>query len=368
LKELPRDVHPSRVAVIGGGSALKQFFKLLEALDTNHHQRPLVIAAVADPNPEAPGIEYAKRAGIPVYDHYRQVIGLEGLDAVMELTGREDLISVLRTEMTGTIPLIDHREARLFWNLLASQEARVSRLRSEAHSQRLAAVEEMATYIAHEIRNPLMALGGYAQSLIAMGCLENDECLARGRVIVEEVRRLETVLRNIWDLTRPLEAKKQRSDFNVIVRESIDMLKPDWDKTEIKLDLIQEPDIPNAFFDPFLIKQACLNIIKNAVESMPRGGRLAILTELNRDHILLRVSDQGPGIPPEAMNDIFNPFFTTKEGALGLGLAMTRKIVEDHDGEIKITAEENTGATVEIRLPMANEEQSSQSPATSAHK
>ncbi|MBW2623884.1 MAG: hypothetical protein JRD68_13335 [Deltaproteobacteria bacterium] len=244
----------------------------------------------------------------------------------------------------------------------------MSRLRSEAHFQRLAAVEEMATYIAHEIRNPLMALGGYAQSLISMGCLESDECLARGRVIVEEVRRLEAVLRNIWDLTRPLEVKKKSSDFNVIVRESIDLLNQDWNDTKIKLDLIQEPDIPMAPFDPFLIKQTCLNIIKNAVESMPRGGRLAILTELSWDHILFRVSDQGSGIPLEVMNDIFNPFFTTKEGALGLGLAMTKKIVEDHDGEIKVTAKENTGTTVEIRLPLVSEEQPSDSLAEPAHK
>ncbi len=258
----------------------------------------------------------------------------------------------MQTVLPKGVSMIDHRAAMIIWKLLSSVEKRVSLLRNEGHSHRLVAVEEMGSPIAHDIRNPLMALGGYAQSLISMGCLEDDECLARGRVIVEEVRRLESVLRNIWDLTRPLEMKKKNSDFNAIVRESIELLNQDWDETGIKLDLIQEPDIPTVPFDPFLIKQACLNIIKNAVESMPRGGRLAILTELSWEHLLFRLSDQGSGIPPEVMDDIFNPFFTTKEDALGMGLAMTKKIIEDHDGEIKVTAKENTGTTVEFKLPL----------------
>lgn len=344
--------YHDRVAVIGGGRALKQFLKLLEALEKNAHSPVVEIVAVADPNPEAPGLEYAKRKGIPTYDHYQKIMNIENLSMVMELTGHEELIPEIQTVLPKGVSMIDHRAAMILWNLLSSVEKRVSRLRNEAHSQRLAAVEEMATYIAHEMRNPLMALGGYAQSLISVGCLEDGECLARGRVIVEEVRRLESVLRNIWDLTRPLEMKRKSSDFNVIVKESIDLLNQDWDETGIKLDLIQEPDIPSVPLDPFLIKQACLNIIKNAVESMPRGGRLAILTELSWDHLLFRLSDQGSGIPPEVMDDIFNPFFTTKEGALGLGLAMTKKIIEDHDGEIKVTARENTGTTVEFRLPL----------------
>ena len=341
-----------RMAVIGGGRALKQFLKLLEALENNPRSPAVEIVAVADTNPEASGVEYAERKGIPIYDHYQKIMDIENLNVVMELTGHEELIPEIQAVLPKGVSMIDHRAAMILWNLLSSVEKRVSRLRSEAHSQRLAAVEEMATYIAHEIRNPLMALGGYAQSLISMGCLEDDECLARGRIIVEEVRRIESVLRNIWDLTRPLKMKKKSSDFNVVVKESIDLLNQDWDETGIKLDLIQEPDIPSAPFDPFLIKQACLNIIKNAVESMPRGGRLAILTELSWDYLQVRVSDQGSGIPPEVMENIFNPFFTTKEDALGLGLAMTKKIIEDHDGEIKVTARENTGTTVEFRLPL----------------
>ncbi|MBW2062037.1 MAG: hypothetical protein JRI95_10810 [Deltaproteobacteria bacterium] len=344
--------NQGKVAVVGGGRAFKQLLKALEALDNDHEKgMVLEIAAVADVNPEAPGMEYARQKGIQVFTDYREMIGMEGLEIVIELTGKQEVCQALRKELPPQVSLMDHRTARIIWDLIGLGEARLSLIRKETHAQRLAAVEEMATYIAHEIRNPLMSLGGYTQRLITMDCLKGEDCLRRTRIIVEEARRLEAVLHNIWDMTRPLEINVELADFNQIVRDSVELLRPDREKAGVEVHLSQEPDIPPALFDPYLIKQACLNIIKNAIESMPRGGKTAISTEIDRDHLLFRCIDYGFGIKKEDLSHVFNPFFSTKKGALGLGLAMAKKIIEDHDGEIRVTAREGKGTAVEFRLP-----------------
>ncbi|MBW2092436.1 MAG: hypothetical protein JRI34_10000 [Deltaproteobacteria bacterium] len=192
-----------------------------------------------------------------------------------------------------------------------------------------------------------------------MECLKDEDCLARTQVIVEEARRLESVFRNIWELTRPLTVNVEQADFNQVVRDAIELFRQDLESANIKVNLSQDQEIPLILFDPYLIKQACLNILKNAIESMPEGGEITIITEMGWDYILFRCIDQGSGIKKENLHSIYNPFFTTKEGALGLGLAMARKIIEDHEGVITVTAREGKGTTVEFRLML---EPSSSSP------
>jgi len=346
--------YRSKVAVVGGGRALKQLLKVLETLRNNDDGFVLEVVAVADVNPGAPGLEYSKQKGIPTFDDYHEMIQMEDLEIVLELTGQKEVYEELRKEIPPHVSLVDHRAAKVMWNLFGLREAKNSQLRKETHAQKLSAVEEMATYFAHEIRNPLMSLGGFAQSLIAMDCLKNDDCLGRVQVIVEEARRLEAVLRNIWDLTRPLEINAELTEFNQIIRDSVEMLRQDWENAGIKVNLKQDPDIPPVLLDPYMIKQACLNIFKNAIESMPEGGEITIFTEIGWEHIALRCTDQGFGIKKENLNNIFNPFFSTKEGAFGLGLAMARKIIEDHEGAITVTAEKGQGTTVEFRLPLGS--------------
>ncbi len=340
----------SKMVVIGGGKALKQLMMTLESLHNNESGPALDILAVADINPDAPGIRYARQKGIPTFDDYHDIIDMEDVDIILELTGRQNVLEAIQKEIRAGSSLVDHRTAKIIWELIEYGEQRVRHMRKKAHAQKLAAVEEMASYIAHEIRNPLMSLGGFAQSLITMECLKNEDCLSRTQIIVEEARRLESVLRNIWDLTKSLEINMEPADFNQVVREALEMLRQDLKKANITVSLSQDPDIPTALFDPYLIKQVCLNIFKNAIESMPEGGEISISTEMGWQYILMRCIDRGSGIKPEHLKNIYNPFFSTKEGALGLGLAMARKIIEDHEGMISVKAEEGQGTTVEFRL------------------
>jgi len=350
--------YRSKVAVVGGGRALKLLLKVLETIH-NDSGPSLDILAVADVNPNAPGLEYARQKGISTFIDYHEMIEMEGLDFILELTGQKKVREALLSEIPPGVSIVDHRAAKVMWDLMELGETRIKQLRKEAHAQKLTAVEEMATYITHEIRNPLMALGGFAQSLISMECLKDEDCLARTQVIVEEARRLESVFRNIWELTRPLTVNVEQADFNQVVRDAIELFRQDLESANIKVNLSQDQEIPLILFDPYLIKQACLNILKNAIESMPEGGEITIITEMGWDYILFRCIDQGSGIKKENLHSIYNPFFTTKEGALGLGLAMARKIIEDHEGVITVTAREGKGTTVEFRLML---EPSSSSP------
>lgn len=345
--------RPRRLAFVGGGRAAKAVLQLLESIHQESGAPQVEVLAVADIDPEAPGMVLARAKGIRTLEDYRDLLALDGLEAVIELTGRDDIRRALTLATPPGVSLIDHEAVLLFWTIFQSQESRIKVIRRDLHAKRLAAVSEMSTYIAHEIRNPLMAIGGFAQSLISMDCLKDDNCLRRARVIVEEARRLEDVLRNIWDLTRPLTIAPREADLNQIVIQVIEMCREELSAAGVEVEMHLDPDLGPASLDSHLVRQACLNVIKNGWEAMPRGGSLRISTERTWEYVTFLCQDQGPGITAEVMTQIFNPFFTTKEGAMGLGLAMTRKIAEDHGGEIRIRNQEEGGSAVALTFPLS---------------
>lgn len=344
--------QPTTLAFVGGGRAVKRFLQLFENLEATAGASPFRVKAVADVDSRAPGLRYAARQGISVFSDFREFLGREDVDLVVELTGRTDILNALKQEMPDGVSLVDHIAARSIWDLLQLQELRLKQVRRDAHAQRMAVLSEMSTYFAHEIRNPLMSIGGFAQSLLTGDGLKNDEGRKRVQIIVDEAKRLEEVLKNVWDLTRPLVIQKDPADLNRVVEEVLEMLRPDMNDAGIIVETALDPDIKPSRFDAHWIKQCCLNIMKNACESMPGGGRLNLGTERIWNFMIFRCRDTGHGIPENLMDEIFNPFFTTKTGALGLGLAMAKKIIEDHGGEIAVASPPGQGTSVEFRLPL----------------
>lgn len=215
-------------------------------------------------------------------------------------------------------------------------------------SERLAVLGKMAAHISHEIKNPLMVIGGFARQVlkdIAGDPQKNQEKL---QIIVDEVKRLEDFLAEVGSYAKYSEPQKQPGDLNALVRETCQRLEPSLRESNIRLVLDLDPDLPPFAFDPGHIRQVILNIAKNGIEAMEEGGTLTIATGWRPGEVWMRISDTGKGMPPEVLDKIFKPFFSTKPKGSGLGLAISQKIMEAHQGEITIASEPGKGTQVTL--------------------
>jgi len=221
-------------------------------------------------------------------------------------------------------------------------------------SERFAAIGEAAAYLSHEIKNSLMVIGGFANQVEKSISDDHDNC-RKLKIIQDEIRRLEMLLTDVRDFTRPCEPKKKLRDINFAITNTLTLLKDDLKKRDILCDKFLDNRLPLICFDQSQIKQGLINLIKNAIEAMPDGGRLVISSLHEDGYIKISIVDNGPGIPSEVVKKIFDPFFTTKEKGTGLGLVVSRNIIEDHDGNISVQTKERVGTTVTITLPFGKE-------------
>jgi two-component system, NtrC family, sensor histidine kinase HydH len=242
------------------------------------------------------------------------------------------------------------------WNRVLSHEVdeKTEELRQSherlLRSERFAAVGEAAAYVSHEIKNPLMVIGGFARQLV-----RNPEVPqtagAKLRIISDEVRRLENFLGELRDFTRPAVPTKVAGNLNALVQEVATMMQETAKEMNIQLVTNLAANVPDVSFDPNQMKQVLINLIKNALEAIDGGGEITLSTSFQDAQINLSVQDNGKGIDPEIIPDIFNPFFTTKKTGTGLGLAVINKIVEDHHGTINVRSTQGQGTTFTIHLP-----------------
>lgn len=218
-------------------------------------------------------------------------------------------------------------------------------------SERLAVIGNMAAYIVHEIRNPLVTIGGFARTIARAD--NQDKQITKGAdIIVEEVSRLERILANIMDFSKPVEAVKVESLINEILENTCSLMEPYFKNSRILLVKKFDAIVPKIMVDHAQIKQVFLNLIKNAVESMPGGGKLTIETMVEKKFVKINITDTGEGMTTEILQNIFVPFFTTKVDGTGVGLAVSQKIVDDHGGSIKVKSSLQEGTTFSIYLPM----------------
>ncbi len=222
---------------------------------------------------------------------------------------------------------------------------------------RLAALGEMAAGLAHEIRNPLGAIKGAAQLILPSGeaGAETSEFLS---IIVEEVNRLNKVVSQFLDYSRPLVVEKLPFDLNEVVRRSAQVVLsslPEADRDRVELHLGEAQ--PSALGDGEQIHQVLLNLGLNAMQAMPERGKLRIETALRTGarggFVEVRFRDEGPGIGPEQLGSLFIPFFTTKPKGTGLGLAISQRIVQIHGGTIEVRSRVGSGSTFTVVLPAA---------------
>ena len=217
-------------------------------------------------------------------------------------------------------------------------------------SERFAAVGEAAAYVSHEIKNPLMVIGGFARQLE-----RNPEVPqtagAKLRIISDEVRRLENFLGELRDFTRPAVPAKQEADLNELVQEVTTMMQEAAKEMDVQIITRLASNLPRVEFDPSQMKQVLINLVKNAFEAIDSPGVITLATTAQDGQIRLSVHDTGKGIEPEIIRDIFNPFFTTKKTGTGLGLAVINKIIEDHHGTITVESSKGQGTIFTVNLP-----------------
>ncbi|MGQ9688383.1 MAG: sensor histidine kinase [Desulfobaccales bacterium] len=251
----------------------------------------------------------------------------------------------------------------LSWNKILAREVKLKTdelLESQerlVRSERFAAVGEAAAYVSHEIKNPLMVIGGLARQVQKK--LEGEPALQEKLgVIQKEVQRLENFLGEVRDFTRPAPPMKQEININQVIHEVTTLVEGEAKKRGICLEEDLDQGLPDLHADPNQMKQVLLNLVKNSFEAMDSGGRVTLSSGADDAQVWFSVQDTGGGMTPEVLEKIFNPFFTTKEKGTGLGLAVIHKIISDHHGAITVNSSPEQGTTITVKLPRRLEETS----------
>ncbi len=221
-------------------------------------------------------------------------------------------------------------------------------------ASRLAAISRLTGGVAHEIKNPLNAISLRLDFLRAkLGDPGEEELTKDIEVLSKEVQRLDRVVRTFLDFSRPVEVNFADVDLAELTREVADLMTPPAQLAHVAMD-VESPSGPVPLRgDADLIKQAVLNLVTNAIEAMKEGGSLHLKTACNNGAVTLEVSDSGPGIPPALRNKVFQLYFTTKGQGSGIGLAMTYRAVQLHNGTIEFESAEGQGTTFRLQFPAA---------------
>jgi len=248
---------------------------------------------------------------------------------------------------------------------------------SARRKERLASLGELSAGVAHEIRNPLAGIGASAQLLSErLSADENHRRLVE--LILDEVARLDRIVESMLQFARPPEPRLRRAPLDAVLDRALGLLAEDAETAGVRVETERSNPLPEIWIDPDQIEQVVLNLVRNALQAMEEsGGRLTlVLRRVSRpryvrmrsgrrredkgvpsgegplqDWVELEVTDTGHGIPPEELDRIFNPFYTTRKRGTGLGLAISEAIVREHGGMITVQSRPGHGTTVLLDLP-----------------
>ncbi|MEJ2671389.1 MAG: ATP-binding protein [Deltaproteobacteria bacterium] len=218
-------------------------------------------------------------------------------------------------------------------------------------SERLAAVGNTVAHIAHEIKNPLLIIGGFARQLLKVPGFD-DAGRHKLSTIAQEVTHLEEMVAEMRDFVRRSPAQKQPGDFGAALAAALGLFQDSFREHNIQVRQVAETSLPPVTFDPKQLHQVLINLFKNAQEAMPQGGEITIASRVRGANLEVSINDTGPGMPPEVVSRIFQPYFTTKETGTGLGLAICQSIMQEHGGCILADSTPGAGSVFTLQLPL----------------
>ncbi|UCF84055.1 MAG: PAS domain S-box protein [Desulfobacteraceae bacterium] len=222
---------------------------------------------------------------------------------------------------------------------------------------KMTSLGRIAAGIAHEIRNPLSGINIYLNTLEKI--YDSAESLGKVKKILGQVQsasnKIESVIRRVMDFSKPSEPKLMLTDINQPVEEAINLSSVTLRKSGINIEKDLAKDLPSCHVDPLLIEEVILNLITNATEAMKNmdGDKiLGVSSSMEKNSVLVRVSDSGPGVRPDIKGKIFDPFYTTKNGSTGIGLSLSHRIISDHGGTLRIFTSKWGGAEFVVEIPI----------------
>jgi len=225
------------------------------------------------------------------------------------------------------------------------------------NAEKLACVGKLAASVAHEMRNPLSSMKMWLYSIRKTAGVE-PTLDRKYQILSDEIARLESIVRNILEFSRPPVLKLQSRSIVQVIDKTLEIQRP-WLETK-KIHVVQHhaAGLPHVMADSEQLRQVFVNLLDNAAEAMPDGGEISIssIVEMDADspaNIVVRVQDAGHGIPDDVRSRLFEPFFTTKEQGTGLGLCIAANIVAEHGGQLAVESTTASGTTFTIRVPIA---------------
>ena len=220
-----------------------------------------------------------------------------------------------------------------------------------SRAEHMATLGEMATGLAHEIRNPLAGIAGVIE-IIGRDLPTTSPARAVVKDVRQEIARINRIVTDLLQTARPHPPKVRKSDLNTTVEHAVMLGRQQGLAKAVEVTLRKNPSLPEVEHDSDQIHQVLLNLLLNALQAIDQNGKIAVTVERGQDAAVIEVADNGRGISPELLPNIFRPFFTTKGDGTGLGLSLARRIVEDHQGRIDVTSTVGKGTTFAVILPL----------------
>jgi len=236
---------------------------------------------------------------------------------------------------------------------LRESRAEIERLHRTqmSRAEHMATLGEMATGLAHEIRNPLAGIAGVIE-IIGRDLPSSSPARAVVKDVRQEIARINRIVTDLLQTARPHPPRIRKSDLNTTVEHAVMLGRQQAVAKSTEITLRKDPSLPEVDHDSDQIHQVLLNLLLNALQAIDVNGKIAVTLELRGETAVIEVADNGRGIPPDQLPNIFRPLYTTRGDGTGLGLSLARRIVEDHQGRIDVTSTVGQGSTFAVILPL----------------
>ena len=241
-------------------------------------------------------------------------------------------------------------DGKTYFTAVITDLTEIKELQEKAREmERLALLGRVVAEISHEIKNPLMMIGGFANQLFRN--MKEEKAKKKLRIIIDEVKRLEKLLASIKEYYSPPPPTKNKINISKMLKDISSLIKGECKERGIELNINIAYDELYVIGNEEKLKQVIINILRNGMDAMRNGGKLYLSSHSSGNNVEIRITDTGRGIPEKIQDKIFMPFFTTKSFGSGLGLGISKKIIEDHNGSLTFETKQGKGTTFIVKLP-----------------